>query len=190
MKALVTPPAEDVLTLAEAKAHLRVDSSHEDTLISSLLASATERFDAEHGVLGRALVTQTWQMTGPAFGSEWKISPVPVQSIASVTYLDADEVPQMLASTNYRLVKDNQTATIHWRNDLPGVADHHEAITVQFVAGYGAASAVPVGIKQAILLLVGHWHEHRQIVAFGSHSPIAMALDAQTQLYRVGGALT
>lgn len=190
MKSLVTPPAEDVLTLAEVKSHLRVESSDEDGLISSLLASATERFDAQHGILGRALVTQTWQMTGSAFGSQWRLSPVPVQSIASVTYLDADEVSQTLATTSYRLVKDNQTATVHWLSDLPGVADHHEAITVQFVAGYGGAISVPDGIKQAILLLVGHWYEHRQIVAYGSHSPIAMALDAQTQLYRVGGALT
>lgn len=176
------------MTLSEVKLHLRVDHDDEDALISSILGAATERFDAEHGVLGRALVTQTWSQTGAVFGSQWEISPVPVQSVASVTYLDADEVSQTLPASNYRLVKSAQAATLYWQGSLPALADHQEAVTVQFVAGYGGASTVPEGIKRAILLLCGHWYESRQIVAYGSQSPLAMAIDAQTQLYRVGGS--
>ena len=30
------------------------------------------------------------------------------------------------------------------------------------MAGYGAASTVPTSIKQAMLLLIGHWYENRE----------------------------
>ena len=54
------PRAAQPVTLAEAKLHLRVDSSDEDALISALIVAATD--DAEH-LMGRAVLTQRWQLT-------------------------------------------------------------------------------------------------------------------------------
>ena len=55
-------PSETPVTLADAKAHLRVDHGDEDTLIGALVSAATEYLDGWDGILGRCLVTQTWTL--------------------------------------------------------------------------------------------------------------------------------
>ena len=37
-----------------------------------------------------------------------------------------------------------------------------EAVQIRFVAGYGAAAAVPEDIKEAMLLIIGHLYAHRE----------------------------
>ena len=50
---LVSPPAAEPVTLAEAKSHLKLDTSDEDTLIASLITAARARAEWH---TGRALV--------------------------------------------------------------------------------------------------------------------------------------
>ena len=57
---LITPPTNPVVTLEDAKNHLRVMHDDEDWLISSLVDAATAHLDGVGGVLGRALSPQTW----------------------------------------------------------------------------------------------------------------------------------
>lgn len=57
----VTPPATPIVALADAKAHLRVDHAHEDTLIQAYLDAATSWVDGFDGVLGRCVMEQTWR---------------------------------------------------------------------------------------------------------------------------------
>jgi len=65
---LVTPPAQPVITLAEAKAHLRVDIDAEDSLIEGMVAAATAHLDGWRGVLGRAIMPQAWRETHDGAG--------------------------------------------------------------------------------------------------------------------------
>ena len=60
---LTAPPSAPVVTLAEAKAHLRVDSSDEDMLIQGLIDAAVQHLDGLDGVLGRALSPQSYEAT-------------------------------------------------------------------------------------------------------------------------------
>lgn len=57
---LVTPPVDTPLILDDVKAHLRVLSTDEDTLIQALMDTAFDMLDGRDGILGRALITQTW----------------------------------------------------------------------------------------------------------------------------------
>lgn len=57
----VTPPAEPPVSLEEAKAHLRVDFGDDDLYVAGLIEAATAHLDGWSGILGRALVTQTWR---------------------------------------------------------------------------------------------------------------------------------
>ena len=74
-----------------------------------------------------------------------------MQSISSVTYLDADGATQTVAGSVYTL--DN--ADEHGRawvllqdgEEWPDVGDYGNAVTVTFVAGYGAAAAVPAALN-------------------------------------------
>ena len=54
-----TEPASEPITLAEAKAYLRVDSSGDDALITSLIVSARKLCE-EH--MQRAIMSQTLQL--------------------------------------------------------------------------------------------------------------------------------
>ena len=51
---LVTPPAEEPVSLAEARLHLRVDFTDDDALITSLIAAARQ---AAETLTGRQFVT-------------------------------------------------------------------------------------------------------------------------------------
>lgn len=54
---LKTPPANEPLTIEEAKAWLKVDHDTEDTLIQLLMVTARERCEA---VTGLSLMIQQW----------------------------------------------------------------------------------------------------------------------------------
>ena len=54
---LTTAPAVEPISLAEAKAHLRLDASDEDALLTALITAA--RMFVER-TLGVALITQSW----------------------------------------------------------------------------------------------------------------------------------
>ena len=49
-------------------------------------------------------------------------------------------------------------------------SDRQYPITIRAVTGYGAASAVPPLVKQAMLMIVAHWYRNRESVVTGSIS--------------------
>jgi uncharacterized phiE125 gp8 family phage protein len=179
---LVTPPVAAPVSLAEAKAHLRVDFDDEDALISGLIDAATQHLDGWSGVLGRALMPQTWQMSLDRFPAGAIQLPVgPVTFVESVAYLDANGVSQLVSTGDY----DVDLAPIEgWiiPRDVgwPQALDSANAVTVRWIAGTGA----PAPIKQAILLLVGHWYQNREPTALGGRPNIPMTVDALVAPWR------
>jgi uncharacterized phiE125 gp8 family phage protein len=169
---LTSGPAVEPVTLAEAKTHLRVDGSAEDTLIASLIV--TSRLHVEAAV-GLALIAQSWSYFRDAWppGPSLELPLRPVQSIAAVRLYDENAVATPLDPATYfldgaanppRLVR--QGAPI-W----PKPGRIANGIEVAFSAGYGSAAAdVPGPIRQAILLLVAHWYEHRSPLEAGAHA--------------------
>jgi uncharacterized phiE125 gp8 family phage protein len=55
---LLSGPSVEPITLADAKSHLRVDTSAEDTLIQSLIMASRLHIEA---ALDLALITQSWR---------------------------------------------------------------------------------------------------------------------------------
>jgi len=182
---LITAPASAPVTLAEAKAQLRVDFADEDTLISGLIDAAVSYLDGRTGILGRCLVTQTWELTLDAFPSDEIELPLgPVQSITSIKYFDTAGALQTLSSANYIWDDSSLSDWIIPQADWPDTLETANAVTVRYVAGTDAAS-VPKALKQAILLLVAHWFENRQPVAVGaSVAEMPMAVQALIALFR------
>ncbi|RAP39570.1 hypothetical protein BYZ73_19900 [Rhodovulum viride] len=60
---LVTPPVRPVVSLEDAKTHLQIDHDEQDAMIEGLVLAATAHLDGWRGVLGRAILPQTWQET-------------------------------------------------------------------------------------------------------------------------------
>ena len=167
---LTSGPSVEPVSLAEAKAHLRVDGTAEDTLIGSLIVTSRLHVEA---ALGLALITQSWSYFVDAWpkGTELRLPLRPVQAIAAVQLYGPDEsvtpVPPEIYlvdghSVPPRLVR--QGAKV-W----PKPVRSANGIEVAFVAGYGDTAAdVPAPIRQAVLLLVAHWYENREPVEIGS----------------------
>lgn len=167
--ALVTPPTTDILTLPEAKAHLRVTNTAEDALITDLIAAARQRIEEW---TKRSLPPQTWRLGLDRFprGREPIVVPRPPLTVVnSVKYDDSDGVEQTLAG----FVADAETRLESGRivpafEDLwPVTRTFINAVRVEFVAGF-AAGEVPAEIKQAALLLVGNYFKNREQSVLGS----------------------
>lgn len=181
-------PVTEPVTLEQAKAHLRVTSDAENTLIAALISAAVSHLDGWSGILGRCLITQTWRQDFNGFGA--MRLPFPNVASATIAYTDANGVNQTLAGANYRIVSGVGGTWIELAEggSFPGTASQPDAVRVTFVAGYGDASAVPAALKAAILLHVGHLFENRAAVGIGaSPAVLPLAYEALVAPHRMVG---
>jgi uncharacterized phiE125 gp8 family phage protein len=160
---LVTPPAAEPVSLAEAKAHLRVEIDDDDALITGLVVAARQA--CEHEV-DRAFVTQVFDYTADEFGAAILLPIGSVQSVGLVTYVDDSGATATLAGGQY-LVSLGAPGLITPAYNVTWPVPRYQpgAVTVRFTAGYGAAAAVPECAKLAIKMLVAHWYENRAAAA-------------------------
>lgn len=194
-------PTVEPVTLADAKLHLRVDVTDDDTLITSLIVAARQWCEE---MTGRSFVTQTWAaklpgfpgMTGiagvPIYGVDPAWLPVraisgvaafrfairlprgPVASVTSLTYLDGTGTQQTLDPATYIVAADEWGATVTptWGTSWPQALVHPESVVVTYRAGYGStADTVPSPIVAAIKLLIGTWYEQREAVSLSRFTP-------------------
>lgn len=158
---LITAASSYPVTLDEAKAQCRIDSSDEDALINGLIAAATDYVEL---YTGRAIATQTWEYVADGFCDVMALTKGPVTSVTSVKYFDIDAVEQTLSATFYTVdfASDPQRVVLNDGFQWPAVDAGVNKVTIRFVAGY---TTVPPSIKHAILLLIGQWFDNRADVA-------------------------
>lgn len=164
-------PGAEPLTLEEVKTHLRVDGAAEDALLQSLVL--TSRLHIETA-LGLSLMTQSWKLVLDAWPANGIVNlPVaPVQQVSDVRVINKDGTAQSLDADDYDLDLSGRPARLFRRSEpwpMPGRA--HAGIEIDITAGYGAgAGAVPEPVRQALMLLVAHWYEHRDPIEIGTPS--------------------
>ncbi len=181
---VVTPPASEPVSLAEAKAHCRIYGSEEDGLLAGYLVAARSHAEV---YLGRALATQTLQFT---IDGDWPCDRImlprpPLQSVTEVTYSDTAGATQTLAAGQYRVDTTAHQGFIERAYGVtwPAVRDQSRTITVTYVAGY---TQIPEPIRAALLLLIGHWYENREAVVIGqAPNEVPLGVDALLFPYRV-----
>lgn len=176
---VITAPATEPVTLAEAKLHLRVDSSAEDTLITMLIVAAREMAEMK---TGRQLMTATLRVTLDQFPSQvWcndgsgfslpgnaiLLPRSPVTAVTSIKYADSAGVLQTIDAANYAVDLDSEPVRITPASGSvwPCPIDQIGAVQINFTAGYASAAAVPSSIKQWILMLVGSGYAQRESFA-------------------------
>jgi uncharacterized phiE125 gp8 family phage protein len=163
-------PVDPLISLSEAKAHLRVDYSDEDNYINGLILAAVSYLDGYSGRLGRALTTQTWTQDFPAFADPLRLAVGDLIAVSSVTYYDATNAQQTLATSVYASATDTLGPYIGLKPDKtwPTTYTRPDAVRVTWTAGFGATSAsVPPAIKMAAFLLIGHWYANREATGEG-----------------------
>ena len=176
-------PAETPLTLAEAKAHLRVDSTDEDDLVTAYLEGATAALDGWSGILGRCLVTQTWRQDFREFSDPLRL-PFPDVASVAVAYIDTDDASQTLATSVYELAEDNLGAylTLKDGQTWPSLGEVTVAVSVTLTCGYGAAADVPADLKDAIRLDIGTRYQFRETM--GEQAAPNMAYESLVSKHR------
>ncbi|WP_333848548.1 head-tail connector protein [Phaeobacter italicus] len=160
---LTAPPAESPVSLDEVKAQASVDFADDDALLTGLRDAAVAYLDGFRGVLGRAMVTQTWQVQRATWVRELRL-PVPDVSAVAISYTDAAGVEQTVAAGNIHVLPIATGTLVRLSDDfgLPALEVGNPApITVQFTCGFGAAADVPANLKLAINALAATWYETR-----------------------------
>lgn len=170
---VITPPAGEPINVQMAKDYLRIDHTEEDTLIEGLIGAARDHAEK---FLRRSLAPKTYEMIVDGFHKELSIPNPPLISIDNVTIID--EEGNEITPTSYE-VKDREPAILI--TDYDGSA---EEMKIQFQAGY---SELPKSIEQALLLLVSHFYENREIVIVGtSVVRIPFTVEALLRPYKAG----
>ena len=160
---LTTPPAVEPITLAEAKAHLKVDTTDDDALIGALISAARARAEWH---TGRALITQGWTLhldAWPVLGTI-AIPLPPLQSVTLVTTYARDDSATVLSSALYSVDTASAPGRVALKCDMPPPIDlrNVNAVAIAFTAGYGdAESDVPQLLREAIFELIAFLYENR-----------------------------
>ena len=163
---LLTAPAIEPLTLDEAKAYLRVETSDDDDVIGALIAGARIHVEAQ---TRRALITQSWRISADCWPENGRLTvlPAPLQTLTAVRIYDFEGMPHDVDTQAFVLDKGASVlAFAPWAVPAPGRVA--AGIELDVVVGYGAAAAdVLEPLRQAIRLLVAHWYENRGITTIG-----------------------
>jgi len=197
-------PTSYPVSLVEAKSHMNVFHADTDAKIDQLIATATQRLDGWNGILGRAIMPQTWTMYLDRFGTlhpdqddlgyghrgnHFWLNDGPVEiplppniSVDLVQYVDDDDVLQEVLSSAYQLVLGGEyPAKILplYGTGWPIPKCIPQAVRITFTAGWPVGQ-VPERIKNAILMTVSHWYEHRE--AFDPDELFQVSAGAKTMI--------
>ena len=157
---LATPPEGELLSITDAKRHLRILSNDLDDEVAALIAAARDYCERFTQRTLRASTTWTYK-TDAWWTCPLELPMPPALAITSVTYYDADNASQTLSSSNYSLQLDtNGGGEVVWASTatLPVLYDRWDAITVTYTAGCTESTLPPVvlqAMKQKLTELYG-----------------------------------
>ena len=155
---VITKPTVEPVSLEQAKAHLRVDTTDQDDLIEALITAARQRIEDE---TGRALITQTLEIAMDYFVEPPDlrfvtlpyITPAkaialprpPLQSLKRISYYDGDGNEVMLHDEvgSPTVISDLVVDTYSQPGRLvpasggswPATQDRANAVVIRYVAG-------------------------------------------------------
>ncbi|MEL7109544.1 MAG: hypothetical protein AAGL99_09780 [Pseudomonadota bacterium] len=160
---VLTPPAEDPVTLDAVKAFLRIGDASEDGLAADLIGAARARLER---VAGLALVDQSirfiwrdWSATSHG-GARLPVSPV--RQLIAVRFVD-EEAGTTEVTDQFQIVCDRLVLR-PW-NALPSVPPGGH-VEIDLRVGFGAAADVPDDLSEALLRLIGAMYSTRTPGAF------------------------
>jgi uncharacterized phiE125 gp8 family phage protein len=155
------PPALEPVTLAEAKAQLRVTGDAEDALIAGLIAAARQICEDYTGL---ALIERGYSLFLDAWPEEITLPRPPLLSIAGIDLFDAAGAAAEFPASHYIADAAGRPGRIVLAEGMPPPAPGRavNGIEIKFTAGFGDdPAAVPAALRQGILLLVAQLYSQR-----------------------------
>ena len=182
---VITPP-ERVVTLDQAKQHLRVDGDDDDALIKAFIDASTAHIDGPDGWLGKAIGLQTLEAGLDGFIYDPISLPYPpVLTVTGIVYDDIAGVERTLDPATYE-VRDGAIGTV-WGKSWPSTRAYcgaSRSVRITYRAGY---ETVPAPIVVAILMMVGDMYRNRETAGTGGMGavPMTASVDALLNPFRV-----
>jgi len=175
-------PAVEPIDLAYAKTFLRIDGTDEDTLIDTLIKTARHRVE---NMIGRTLIRRSfiYRCDVPS-GKCFTVPRPPLLGVTRLTLIAENDQAVDIPNVDYTVTRRRDPGQIslkpgkHWTDYLA----EFTTLEVEFEAGYGdTPDDVPLPIRQAILLLLAHSYEFREM----SETPsVPIMVDALLAPYR------
>ena len=191
---LITAAAAEPISLTEAKNHLRITSTDDDSLISAIIKAARQSAES---ITRRSLASQVFEMALDDFPEEEIILPIPpVESVTNIKYKDSDGIETTWESSKYIFYNSEPAKIIPAYGEVfPSFTPYPVgAVRIRFVAGYktdgtDASLIIPDAIKHALLLLIGSFYENREDLLSKGHIPksLPFGVDALLYPYRIWG---
>jgi len=164
------------ISLNEAKAHLRVDFTDDDAYIQGLISAAR---DFAEGFQHRSILDYTYEVTQDRFSYPIYLQNLPVKAVSSITFTRFDGTVGTVDPNSYIVTVDGKIIPkLYWPADYLQFAD---AIKITYTAGAGGVSSPST--KQAMLILIGHWYEYREVVVASSRQLNEIPFTARSLLW-------
>ncbi len=178
----LSTPVVEPIDLAYAKTFLRVDGTEEDTLIETLIKTARHKVE---NMIGRTLISRNFIYRCPVTISRCIVLPrPPLLSVTRLTLIAENDQAVDIPNTDFSVTLRGDPAQLSLKSGKNWTDYIAEFMTleVEFTAGYGVTPEdVPLPIRQAILLLLAHSYEYREM----SPSPaMPIMVDALLAPYR------
>jgi len=169
---LVSAPASLPVSVAEAKAQMEVEHSDNDALIERFIKTAVRLVDAT-GVLGKAMITQSWGQWVKPNPGKIRLLMGPIQSVDAVKYYNQSNVITTDTLSNYDVLGTPSHTVISPKSGYswPTTYIRSDAIKIEYTVGFGDASSdVPETVRHALMMLVAHYYENRENELIGVNS--------------------
>ena len=181
MLSLSAPPAGEPLVLSDVKAALRIETDADDALLERIVTVARAFLERR---LDLAILRQSWTLTLTSVPlAPVCLRPGKVAAITGGTVRYGDAAPRPLADGEARLIR---SVPARVALDLPAAENGAPLaeLTVTFETGWADASAMPPELAHALMLLVAHYYEERQLFAAGRYVPVPATLQAHIEAFR------
>lgn len=181
---VVTKPVVEPVSVTDAKAHCRIDTTADDDYIAALISAAREYVEA---YIDESLVDQQLVMRLDAFPAVIELPRPPMSQTASRTAVEvvytASDVGNtaLLSTSEYRIDRDSTPGTLRplYGGSWPSHLLDYGSVTVTWWAGRGVdGGSVSPRVKAAMLMLVGQWYERRMAADAASMSEMPFGVKA------------
>lgn len=187
---LKTAPASPV-DADDVKSHLRITGTDQDTTLAALAKAAVAMLDGHKKILGRALQSQSWtiSVSGANRGNAIFLPCPPFVSLTSIKYYDTDGAEQTATKEDFRVTNSDDWAFVQPKPGKiwPTTESRLDAITIEFICGYGDAfDDIPDDIQSAVRLLTGHFYENREATTAQDLKQLPIGVQALLAPYVLG----
>lgn len=167
----VVPPAQ-IINTSEAKLHLKVDYSADDSIIDICAQMAQDYVESK---TNQRIGEQTVNLVIDEFEDQINLDFGPIISVISIKYLDADGEEQTLDPSIYKFLPGFRSIIALRPNcSWPTVYALPRSITIQVKAGWkrnavqsNGETELPGKLLNVLFLLVTHYYNHRELIYTG-----------------------